>query len=81
VGVEEDQEESTLTPKAFLIMPKQSQAQGRFFGLVKAIQEGKVSSRSVDGPARRAAKSMTSKQVSDFARGPQKGLPERVKRK
>jgi hypothetical protein len=55
-------------------MPSTSKQQQRFFGLVKAIQEGKATGSS---KAREAASSMSSKDVTDFASTPRKGLPEK----
>jgi hypothetical protein len=55
-------------------MPSTSKKQQRFFGLVKAIQEGKATGSS---KAREAASSMSSKDVTDFASTPRKGLPEK----
>jgi hypothetical protein len=55
-------------------MPSTSKKQQRFFGLVKAIQEGKATGSS---KAREAASSMSGKDVTDFASTPRKGLPEK----
>lgn len=55
-------------------MPSTSKKQQRFFGLVKAIQEGKATG---SGKAEEAAQSMSKKDVSDFASTEHKGLPEK----
>ena len=55
-------------------MPATSKKQQRFFGLVKAIQEGKSTGSS---KAREAASSMSKKDVRDFASTSQEGLPEK----
>jgi hypothetical protein len=55
-------------------MPSTSKKQQRFFGLVKAIQEGKATG---SGKAEEAAESMSKKDVSDFASTEHKGLPEK----
>jgi len=54
-------------------MPAQSKKQQRFFGLVKAIQEGKATG---SGKAERAAASMSEGSVRDFAKTKHKKLPE-----
>jgi hypothetical protein len=48
-------------------MPSVSKKQQNFFRLVKAVKDGKVKKKDVDKSVRKAAKSMTKKQVSDFA--------------
>ena len=48
-------------------MPSVSKKQQRFFQLVKAVQNGKVKKKDVSKSIKDAAKSMTKKQVSDFA--------------
>lgn len=55
-------------------MPSTSKKQQRFFGLVKAIQEGKATG---SGKAEAAAESMSNKDVTDFASTEHKGLPEK----
>jgi hypothetical protein len=52
-----------------------SRAQQRFFGAVRAEQEGKMKGASPEIKA--AAKSMTAKQVHDFAATKHAGLPEK----
>ena len=58
-------------------MPAQSKSQQRFFGVVKAMQKGDIPKK---GEAGKAAKSMTKKDVDDFASTKHKGKPEKVKR-
>lgn len=48
-------------------MPSVSKKQQNFFRLVKAVKSGKVKKKDVDKSVRKAAKSMTKKQISDFA--------------
>ena len=48
-------------------MPSKSKKQQNFFRLVKAVKAGKVKKKDVDDSVKKAAKSMTKKQVSDFA--------------
>ncbi len=62
-------------------MPKESQRQGRFFGLVRSVQKGQTPRRAVSEKVRKAAQSMSAQQVTDFAQGPQKGLPEKVRKR
>ena len=58
-------------------MPAQSKSQQRFFGVVKAMQKGDVPKK---GDAGKVAKSMTKKDVDDFASTKHKGKPEKVKK-
>jgi hypothetical protein len=57
-------------------MPAQSRKQQRFFGLVKAIQEGKAIG---SGKAEEAAVNMSKKDVRDFAKTKHEDLPESEK--
>ncbi len=57
-------------------MPSKSKSQQRFFGVVKAMQKGDIPKK---GDAGKAAKSMTKKDVDDFASTKHKGKPEKVK--
>ena len=57
-------------------MPAKSKSQQRFFGVVKAMQKGDIPKK---GDAGKAAKSMTKKDVDDFASTKHKGKPEKVK--
>ena len=58
-------------------MPASSKSQQRFFGVVKAMQKGDIPKK---GKAGKTAKSMTKKDVDDFASTKHKGKPEKVKR-
>lgn len=57
-------------------MPSRSQAQQRFFGMVRAVQKGHVPLHSVGKHVQDAAKKMTPKDVSEFAATKHTGLPE-----
>jgi len=57
-------------------MPSSSKSQQRFFGVVRAVQRGDMDSPSED--ISEAAKSMSTKDVSDFAKTKHAGLPEKV---
>ena len=58
-------------------MPAQSKSQQRFFGVVKAMQKGDIPKK---GKAGKIAKTMSKKDVDDFASTKHKGKPEKVKR-
>jgi len=58
-------------------MPAVSKSQQRFFGLVKSMQKGDTPK---EGEAGKVAKSMSKKDVDDFASTKHKGKPEKVKR-
>ena len=58
-------------------MPASSKAQQRFFGVVKAMQKGDLPKT---GKAGKIAKTMSKKDVDDFASTKHKGKPEKVKR-
>jgi hypothetical protein len=57
------------------IMPARSEKQKRFFYLVKATQQGKVSPKQVGSKVAKAAKTMSAQDVDDFTRG--KNLPSK----
>lgn len=61
-------------------MPSKSKSQQRFFGLVRAYQKGDVKPGDVGKSVKDAAKSMTKKDVEDFAATKHKGLPNHVKK-
>jgi len=61
-------------------MPSKSKAQRKFFGLVHAIQSGKVHPSKVSMKVRKAAKKISSKDVKDFAKTPEGNLPYKVKK-
>ena len=64
-------------------MPAKSKKQQRFFGLLKSIRDGDTSSKKVDNykDLKERAKSMTMKQIDDFAGTKHKDLPEKKKKK
>lgn len=60
-------------------MPAESKKQQKFMGMVDAYKKGKIKNPS---PAiKKAAKSMTTNQVKDFASTSRKGLPVQVSQK
>lgn len=65
-----------------LLVPAQSQAQQKFFALVRGIQTGKIKiddlPEGVREKVKAAAKSMTKQDVKDFASTPSKNLPKQV---
>jgi len=54
-----------------------SKSQQRFFGMVSAAKKGKL--KDPPESVAKAAKSMTDKDVEDFAKTKHKGLPEKAK--
>ena len=56
-------------------MPAKSERQRRFFYLVKATQQGKVSPKRVGSKIAKAARSMSAQDVDDFTHG--KDLPKK----
>ena len=58
-------------------MPAKSKKQARFFRLVDAYKKGELDNASPE--VKKAADSMTKKEVRKFAKTKDKGLPERVK--
>ena len=61
-------------------MPAKSKKQQKFFGIVRAIQKGKEPKGGASPAAKKAAKSMSGKDVKDFAKTNTKGLPSKVKK-
>jgi len=61
-------------------MPSKSKAQRKFFGLIHALQSGKVHPSKVSPTVRKAAKRISSKDVKDFAKTPEGHLPYKVKK-
>ncbi len=58
-------------------MPARSQAQQKFFAIVKNYQQGKMKDAS---PAvKKVAKNMSKKDVDDMASTKHKGLPKKVR--
>lgn len=62
-------------------MPSKSKSQQRFFGMVRAYQKGDLKGSEVGKKVKKAAKSMSKKDVKDFAKTKHKGLPNHVKNK
>lgn len=72
--------EQLIEDKINQLMEKsKSKAQQRFFGMVRGLQQGKVKSSDVSPEVRKVAKSMSKKDVKDYASTNTKGLPEKVK--
>jgi len=61
-------------------MPSESKAQKKFFGVVRAVQKGKMPAKEAGKKARKAAGTMSVKSVRDFAVGSAAGLPQRAKK-
>lgn len=61
-------------------MPATSKAQQRMFGIARAVQKGDMPASKAKAPARKVAKTVSKKDVNDFASTPSKGLPDRVKK-
>lgn len=59
-------------------MPSKSKAQQRLMGAAKACKEGKGPCK---GGAAKVAKSMTKKQISEYAGTKTKGLPAKKRKK
>ena len=60
-------------------MPSKSKAQQRFFGMVDAYKKGDLPDASSE--VKKAAKSMSTKKVKDFAKTKHRGLPNKVRKK
>jgi hypothetical protein len=61
-------------------MPAKSKKQQKMFGIARALQKGDISPSKVSAPARKIAKTVSKKDVEDFASTPTKNLPDRVKK-
>lgn len=59
-------------------MPSKSASQQRFFGMVDAYKKGELDNPSPE--IKKAADSMTRKEVRKFAKTKRKGLPNHVKK-
>jgi len=66
---------ATITKEGEMTEKAVSQKQQEFFGVVRAMQKGKLPKK---GKAGEAAKDMTKKDVKDFASTKHKGLPKKV---
>jgi len=62
-------------------MPAKSKAQQKAAGMALAAKRGEISPNKLKGSAKEMYKSMTSKQLGDYAETKTKGLPTRVKKK
>jgi hypothetical protein len=62
-------------------MPARSKAQQKAAGAALSAKRGERSKSSLKGASRQMVKSMSEKQLEEFASGPRKGKPERVARK
>ena len=61
-------------------MPSVSKAQQRFFGVVRSIQKGELPKSKAIGAAKKAAETMSRKDVKDFAETKHTNLPNKVKK-
>jgi len=59
-------------------MPAKSKAQQKFFGLVRSVQKGDTPKSDVSNSVKKAAKSMTKKEVEKFAKTKRKDLPNKI---
>ena len=59
-------------------MPAKSKAQQEAAGAALSAKRGERSEKSLKGASRSMEKSMTEKQLEDFAKGSRKGKPEHV---
>ena len=62
-------------------MPARSKAQQKAAGAALAAKRGETPKSKLKGASREMVKSMSEKQLEDFASGPRKGKPERVRKK
>jgi hypothetical protein len=62
-------------------MPAKSKAQQKAAGAALSAKRGERPRSSLKGASRQMAKSMSEDQLEEFASGPRKGKPERVRRK
>ncbi|MDH7800716.1 MULTISPECIES: DUF3008 family protein [unclassified Rhizobium] len=58
-------------------MPAKSKAQQKAAGAALAAKRGEIKKSSLQGASRNMKKSMTEKELEDFASTKRKGLPER----
>ncbi len=61
-------------------MPAKSKAQQMAAGAALSAKRGERSEKSLKGASRSMEKSMSEKQLEDFAKGSRKGKPEHVHR-
>ena len=62
-------------------MPAKSKAQQKAAGAALSAKRGERSKSSLKGASRQMVKSMSEEQLEEFASGPRKGQPERVRAK
>jgi hypothetical protein len=62
-------------------MPAKSKAQQKAAGAALSAKRGERPKSSLKGASKEMVKSMSEKQLEDFASGSRKGKPERVSRK
>ena len=62
-------------------MPAKSKKQQKAAGMALAAKRGEISPSRLKGSAKQMYKSMTAKQLEDYAATKRKGLPTRVKKK
>ena len=62
-------------------MPARSKAQQKAAGAALSAKRGETPKSKLKGASREMVKSMSEKQLEDFASGPRKGKPERVRKK
>jgi hypothetical protein len=62
-------------------MPAKSKAQQKAAGAALSVKRGERPKSSLKGASRQMVKSMSEKQLEEFASGPRKGKPERVRSK
>ena len=63
------------------LMPSKSKAQQSAAGIALAVKEGRMPKSELFGSSADMARTMTRKQLRDFARTDRAGLPNRVKKK
>jgi hypothetical protein len=62
-------------------MPAKSKAQQKAAGAALSAKRGERPKSSLKGASRQMVKSMSEEQLEEFASGPRKGKPERVRSK
>ncbi len=62
-------------------MPAKSKAQQKAAGAALSAKRGETPKSALKGASREMVKSMSEKQLEDFAKGSRKGKPEHVRKK
>ena len=62
-------------------MPAKSKAQQKAAGAALSAKRGETPKSKLKGASRQMVKSMSERQLEDFAKGKRKGKPERVSKK